>query len=69
MSTPSPVLLADSPKIPDAQAIETMLAALYDMREDLDATVELAKTLRFPEFTRETEYVALVSDSENVSFA
>jgi coenzyme F420-reducing hydrogenase alpha subunit len=29
----------------------------------MDMTVELAKTFKFPEFRRETEYVALVNDS------
>jgi coenzyme F420-reducing hydrogenase alpha subunit len=32
------------------------------MRADMDATVELAASLKFPEFERDTEYVALVSD-------
>lgn len=50
-------------KIPGREEIDAMLGALYGMREDLDATVALAKTLKFPEFTRETEYVALVSDT------
>ena len=30
-----------------------------DYMKDLDATVELFKTLKFPDFTRETEYIAL----------
>ena len=30
----------------------------------MDATVELAKTFTFPEFTRETEYVGLVNDTD-----
>jgi len=30
-----------------------------DYMKDLDATVDLFKTLKFPDFTRETEYIAL----------
>jgi coenzyme F420-reducing hydrogenase alpha subunit len=50
-------------KIPNAEEIKDMLGALYGMREDMEATVALAKTLKFPAFERETEYVALVSDT------
>ncbi len=50
-------------KIPGEQEIKDMLGALYTMREDMEATVALAKTLKFPAFERETEYVALVSDT------
>jgi coenzyme F420-reducing hydrogenase alpha subunit len=50
-------------KIPNAEEIKDMLGALYVMREDMEATVALAKTLKFPAFERETEYVALVSDT------
>ena len=39
-----------------------MHAMLTGMRPDMDATVELALKLKFPDFERDTEYVALVSD-------
>ncbi|MDP2892410.1 MAG: Ni/Fe hydrogenase subunit alpha [Bacillota bacterium] len=51
-------------KIPRENDIETILNILYEMRNDMDATVELAKTLKFPDFTRETEYIALVNDTD-----
>lgn len=51
-------------KLPKESEIDAMLSILYEMRPDMDATVELAKTLKFPDFTRETEYVALVSDTD-----
>ena len=33
------------------------------IRPDMDATIELAATLNFPQFQRDTEYVAPVSDN------
>jgi len=51
-------------KVPGEKDIDAMLNILYEMRPDIDATVELAKTFKFPDFTRETEYVALVSDTD-----
>jgi sulfhydrogenase subunit alpha len=51
-------------KIPGPAEVSSMLDALYAMREDVAATVALAKTLKFPDFTRDTEYVALVSDTD-----
>jgi sulfhydrogenase subunit alpha len=51
-------------KLPRPKDIETMLNMLKGMRPDMDATVELAASLKFPEFERDTEYVALVSDND-----
>ena len=39
------------------------------MRPDMDATVELAPHLKFPDFERDTEYVALVSDDREYPLA
>lgn len=50
-------------KLPKPKDLKTMHELLVGLRPDLEATVELAKTLTFPDFTRETEYVALVNDS------
>jgi sulfhydrogenase subunit alpha len=50
-------------KLPKEKDLDAMLAILDKMRSDMKATVELAQTLKFPDFERETEYVALVSDS------
>jgi coenzyme F420-reducing hydrogenase alpha subunit len=49
-------------KLPRPKDLDAMLNMLKGMRSDMDATVELAASLKFPEFERDTEYVALVSD-------
>ena len=49
-------------KLPKPKNIDAMLNILYAMRKDMDATVELGATLKFPEFQRDTEYMGLVSD-------
>ncbi|TAN40951.1 MAG: Ni/Fe hydrogenase subunit alpha [Nitrospirae bacterium] len=49
-------------KLPREKDLDDMLGKLEGMRPDMEATVELALTLKFPDFERDTEYVALVSD-------
>ena len=49
-------------KLPKPKDLDAMLEMLKGMRPDMDATVELALTLKFPSFERDSEYVALVSD-------
>jgi len=49
-------------KLPHEKDLDAMLNILYGMQSDMDATVELVAGLKFPEFERDTEYVALVSD-------
>lgn len=49
-------------KLPDLRQLETMRSLLLQIRADLSPTVELIGSLTFPDFQRETEYVALVSD-------
>lgn len=49
-------------KLPRQRDLDAMLDMLKGMRPDMDATVELAASLKFPIFERDTEYVALVSD-------
>lgn len=51
-------------KLPKEKDLDAMLEILMDMRKDMDATVELAASLKFPEFERDTEYVGLVSDDD-----
>ena len=51
-------------KLPREKDLDAMLEMLEGLRPDMDATVELAATLKFPEFERETEYVGLVSDDD-----
>lgn len=50
-------------KLPKKEDLDKMLEILTGMRPDMEATIELAKTFKFPDFKRETEYVALVNDS------
>ncbi|HMK55083.1 MAG TPA: Ni/Fe hydrogenase subunit alpha [Dissulfurispiraceae bacterium] len=49
-------------KLPREKDLEAMMRLLKGMKPDMEATVELAAGLKFPEFERDTEYVALVSD-------
>ncbi len=51
-------------KLPRKKDLDAMSDLLKAMKPDMDATVELAASLKFPEFERDTEYVALVSDNE-----
>ncbi len=51
-------------KLPKEKDLDAMLDILVNMRVDMEETVELCKTLKFPEFKRETEYVGLVSDDD-----
>jgi coenzyme F420-reducing hydrogenase alpha subunit len=49
-------------KLPGEKELNAMLHLLYGMQPDMDATVQFASKLKFPEFERDTEYVGLVSD-------
>ncbi|MDD5457165.1 MAG: Ni/Fe hydrogenase subunit alpha [Candidatus Margulisbacteria bacterium] len=49
-------------KLPSEADLDSTLKMLEGLRPDVEATIELAATLKFPEFERDTEYVGLVSD-------
>lgn len=49
-------------KLPREKDLDAMLGILTGMRPDMEATVQLGASLKFPTFERDTEYVALVSD-------
>lgn len=49
-------------KLPKEKDLDAMLQFLYGLRPDMEATIELISTLKFPQLERDTEYVALVSD-------
>lgn len=49
-------------KLPGEKELDAMLHLLKGIKPDMEATVDLAASLKFPEFERDTEYVALVSD-------
>ncbi len=51
-------------KLPREKDLDAMLNILYGLRPDMDATIELLSALKFPQFERETEYVALVNDTD-----
>lgn len=51
-------------KLPKPSDLTRMLEILEGLRKDIDDFVEIALKLKFPEFYRETEYVALVNDTD-----
>src|SRR3989344_2823357 len=51
-------------KLPKEKDLDAMLDMLKGLRPDMEATMELLSTLKFPGFERETEYVALVNDTD-----
>jgi coenzyme F420-reducing hydrogenase alpha subunit len=51
-------------RLPRPPDLERMHGILNSLRPDLDATLDLVSTFRFPAFSRETEYVALVDDTD-----
>jgi coenzyme F420-reducing hydrogenase alpha subunit len=55
-------------KLPKEKDLDAMLDMLKGMQPDAEATIELLATLKFPEFERETEYVALVNDTDEYPF-
>ncbi|MGB9934796.1 MULTISPECIES: Ni/Fe hydrogenase subunit alpha [Thermodesulfovibrio] len=51
-------------KLPSETDLEEMHKRLVELQKDMEATVELFSQLKFPEFERDTEYVALVNDED-----
>ena len=51
-------------RLPDPGDLRAFREKLEDALVDLDTTVKLFKTLRLPDFTRETEYIALKDPKE-----
>ncbi len=50
--------------LPDEETLRSLQRRLIESRADLDATVELFATLPWPDFRRETEYIALHKEDE-----
>ncbi len=50
--------------LPTVEEIQTLRTRLEDSRKDMDDTVALFKTLPWPQFERETEYIALTKPDE-----
>ncbi len=55
-------------KLPDVRQLETIRTLLQQLHEELPATVEMVRQFSFPNFVRETEYVALVNDNNDYPF-
>lgn len=51
-------------KLPEIKEIKDIRMRLVDASPDLEATLELFKTLKIPAFERETEYISLKSKEE-----
>ncbi len=51
-------------RLPSTEDLYDILNQLYALMGDMEETIRLFKTLKLPEFQRETEYVALVSDGD-----
>jgi len=51
-------------KLPREKDLDAMIDLLRKLEADMAPTVELAATLKFPQFERDTEYVGLVSDGD-----
>jgi coenzyme F420-reducing hydrogenase alpha subunit len=51
-------------KLPDPNELQALRGRLVDALADMDATVKLFKTLKIPDFARETEYIALKHPEE-----
>lgn len=55
-------------KLPKEKDFDLMLSKLNALDIDIQATIELASKLKFPNFQCETEYVGLVNDSQEYPF-
>ncbi len=55
-------------KLPSEKDLEIILSKLEDLKADMNPTLELLASLQFPEFIRETEYVALMNEGEDYPF-
>lgn len=51
-------------KLPEIKGIKEIRKRLAKAKPDLDATLELFKSLKIPDFNRETEYISLKSKEE-----
>lgn len=52
-------------KLPDEKEIDAMLEMLQGMKPDMAATVDFITKLQFPEFERDTEYIALINEDDD----
>lgn len=64
---PISLMVGGFAKLPDPAELKAIRQRLIDALPDLEATVALFKTLTLPDFSRETEYIAL-QDSKEYAF-
>lgn len=65
---PISAIIGGFTKLPKEKDLDNMLVLLKNIQPDIDATIELIASLKFPQFERETEYVGLVNDSNEYPF-
>jgi coenzyme F420-reducing hydrogenase alpha subunit len=65
---PISAIIGGFTKLPRKKDLESMLNKMITLQTDMDATVELISSLTFPEFERDTEYVALSNDINEYPF-
>lgn len=51
-------------RLPLKENLEKLYGMMLEARKDGEETVKIIKTLKFPEFERQTQYLSLTSDSE-----
>ncbi|MCK5106544.1 MAG: nickel-dependent hydrogenase large subunit, partial [Elusimicrobiales bacterium] len=61
---PISLIVGGFTKLPKPKDLKAMLDTLKAMEGDMAETLALIKTLKLPDFTRETEFVALVSNDD-----
>ncbi len=61
---PISLMVGGFAKLPDPTALSAIRQRLFDAIPDLEATVALFKTLKLPDFIRQTEYIALKDPKE-----
>jgi len=63
---PISLMVGGFAKLPDPEELAAVKDALVESLADYDATVELFASLSFPDFERQTEYIALQDETEYV---
>lgn len=51
-------------QLPSREGLEKLYKLMLESRKDTEATLKIIKTLKFPEFSRPTQYMSLASDEE-----
>lgn len=51
-------------QLPSKEGLEKLYKLMIDSRKDTEETVKIIKTLKFPQFQRQTQYLSLTNDQE-----